>query len=136
MTGIQDPRTPFRDDSRLLSWELACVSGTLSEIMTTWRRARPFRPDLQFGWLTWLQDTVRRLAAETEAAADAGLQPPPDLARFVAGRFSALEEGIASARAVTCGPGVPEVGDDRLWESLGRALRKAGAQLTDLMPAE
>ncbi len=136
MTKIQDPLTPFRDDSRLLSWELACVSGTLSEIMTTWRRARPFRPDLQLSWLTRLQDAARRLAAETEAAADAGLRPPPDQARFVARRFSALEEGIASARAVTCGPGVREVGDDRLWESLGHALRKARAQLTGLMPGE
>jgi hypothetical protein len=38
MTEIQDSPVPGRDDIRLLLQDLACVSGTLSEIMTAWRR--------------------------------------------------------------------------------------------------
>ena len=39
MTQTREPLMPSRDDVQLLLWDLACVSGTLSEIMTAWRRA-------------------------------------------------------------------------------------------------
>jgi hypothetical protein len=35
---------------------------------------------------------------------------------------------------MTCGPGIPEVGDGRLWESLSASLNRAGTQLTVLRP--
>ena len=41
MTEIQGLPVPGRHDARLLLEDLACVCGTLSEIMTTWRRAVP-----------------------------------------------------------------------------------------------
>jgi hypothetical protein len=40
MTEIRDRLSSCRDAQVLLG-ELACVSGTLSEIMTMWRRAWP-----------------------------------------------------------------------------------------------
>jgi len=46
MTEIHDRPVPRRDEVQLLLEDLACVSGTLSEIMTAWRRAQPHRPGL------------------------------------------------------------------------------------------
>ena len=43
MTQMREPLMRRRDDVQLLLWDLACVSGTLSEIMTVWRRAMPSR---------------------------------------------------------------------------------------------
>jgi hypothetical protein len=59
MTEIQDLPVP-RHDAKLPLEDLACVCGTLSEIMTTWRRAMPWRPELPLSSLTALQDTTRR----------------------------------------------------------------------------
>jgi hypothetical protein len=59
MTEIQGPPDPCRHDARLLLEDLACVCGTLSEIMTAWRRAMAWRPELPIGSLTALQDTTR-----------------------------------------------------------------------------
>ena len=79
MTETQDPLMPRRDDVRLPVEDLACVSGTLSEIMTAWRRAWPGRPELQPGLLSQIQDTARQLAADIEAAAGAGRRQDPAL---------------------------------------------------------
>ena len=49
-------------DARLLAWDLARVSGALSEIATTWRRAQIRRPDLPLGLPQRLADTAPRLA--------------------------------------------------------------------------
>ena len=43
MTEIHDPSAPRRDELRLLLKDLACVSGTLSEIMTVWRDIAVYR---------------------------------------------------------------------------------------------
>jgi hypothetical protein len=42
--------------------DLGCVSGTLSEIATVWRRARPCRPDLPLGLPLQLQAATHQLA--------------------------------------------------------------------------
>ena len=68
MTEIRDPAASHRDHVRLLLEELARVTGTLSEIMTAWRRTAPSRPGLPLSDLTRLQDTTRRLGADIEAA--------------------------------------------------------------------
>jgi hypothetical protein len=47
---------------------------------------------------------------------------------------SALQEGIASAQAMTRGAGVPDIGDARLWELLRGPLRRAGRQIAELVP--
>jgi hypothetical protein len=134
MTEIRDPLPSCRDDAQFLLRELACVSGTLSEIMTMWRRARPFRPQLELGRLTRLQDAVRQLAAEIEGAACASPWPPPDLVRSLAERIPALEEDIAAARTLASGPCAPGVGDARLWESAVLALGRARTRLAALAP--
>jgi hypothetical protein len=128
MTETGSRPVPRRDDLQLLLEDLACACGALSEIMTTWRRAQPGRPELRPGRLVRLQDDARRLAADLEAAA------PGDRARCAAGRLAALEEEAAAIRAATARPGCPGAGDRGLQELLAAALRRAQARLADGMP--
>ena len=129
MTETRNRPVPRRDDLQLLLEDLACVCGTLSEIMTAWRRARPGRPELRPGQLVRLQDDARRLAADLEAAAK-GSAP-----LCAADRLAALAEEAAAVRAVTGGPGCTEAGDRGLWELLAAAVRRAQARRPALMPA-
>ena len=78
MTQIREPLMPRRDDVQLMLWDLASVSGTLSEIMTVWRRAMPCSPELQLRRLMQIQDTARQLAADIGAAVSAGMGPSLD----------------------------------------------------------
>ena len=133
MTRTQDPLTASRGDAQLLG-DLARISGTLSEITTAWRRAKPFRPELPLILPEQLHDMARQLVAGIRALGDAGHVQSAGLALSTAGQFSALREGITSAQAMTCGPGVPKVGDDRLWESLQAPLQRAGTQLARPAP--
>ena len=122
-----------RDDARLLIGDLDCACGTLSEIATVWRRALAYLPDLPPGIPVRLQDAARHLAADVRLLADAGPGQPPDLAVRAAGQFFALTEGVACARAMTNGPGLPDLGDTRLQESLSAALDRAGRRLLSLI---
>jgi hypothetical protein len=133
MTRTKDPVTASNDDAQLL-WDLARISGTLSEITTAWRRARPFRPELPLILPEQLHLMARQLAAGIRTLGDAGQVQSAELALSAAAQFSALREGITSAQAMTCGPGVPKVGDDRLWESLRAPLQRAGTQLARPAP--
>ena len=126
MTETLDPLPSPVEDAQFLLRELACVSGTVSEIMTMWRRARPFRPELELGRLTRLQDAARQLAAEIRAAAAAGQHPAAGLA----GRFPALEESVVAARTLASGPDISGVGDHGLWGSVVLALRRAETRLS------
>jgi len=128
-----------------MAWDLATVSGALSEIATTWRRALPSRPDLPLDLPQRLADMARRLAADirslgaaraagapgtAEAPGAPGRDRAPDLAREVAIRMSALSQGADYARAITAGGGTADVGDAPLWELLRPALRRTGRTLT------
>jgi hypothetical protein len=115
MTEIQDSPVPGRDDIRLVLQDLACVSGTLNEIMTAWRRVMADRPELPLSALTQLQDSTWRLAADIKASAELGQVLNPALS--IAERFPALNEDVARARAATGGPGQSAVGDRGLWSS-------------------
>jgi hypothetical protein len=131
MTEIQDLPVP-RHDAKLLLEDLACVCETLSEIMTAWRRAMPWRPELPLSSLTALQDTTRQLAADIATTGRAGPRLDPALSMAV--RFSVIKGAVADARATTCAPGTAEAGDRRLWELLSAAMQRAGTQLADLTP--
>jgi hypothetical protein len=133
MTSTRDPLTACYDDAELL-WDLALISGTLSEITTVWRRAKHGRPELPLLLPEQLHDTARQLASDIRTLADAGHVQPHELVLSVADRFFALRENIACAQAITCGPGIPKVGDDKLWESLRGPLHRAGTQLTCPIP--
>jgi hypothetical protein len=122
-----------------VTWDLATVSGALSEIATTWRRALPCRPDLPLDLPQRLADMARRLAADIRALAAAGApgtpgapgqERAPDLAREVSIRMSTLSQGADYARAITAGGGAADVGDASLWEHLRPALRRTGRTLT------
>jgi hypothetical protein len=128
MTENHDRPVPRRDDLQLLLEDLACVGGTLSEIMTAWRRAQPGRPELRPGQLVRLQDDARQLAADLETAAEGGH------ASWAAGRLAALAAEAAAVRAVTGGPGCVEAGDRGLWDLLATAVRRAQARRPDLAP--
>jgi hypothetical protein len=78
MTQMREPLMRRRDDVQFLLWDLACVSGMLSEIMTVWRRAMPFPPELQLRRLMQIQDTAPQLAAHIGAAVSAGTGPSLD----------------------------------------------------------
>jgi len=121
-----------------MAWDLATVSGALSEIATTWRRALPCRPDLPLDLPQRLADMARRLAADVRslgapgapgAQGAPGQDRAPDLAREVAIRMSALSQGADYARAITAGAGTADVGDRPLWELLRPALRRTGRTL-------
>jgi hypothetical protein len=137
MIGTQDTRAAARPDFDAsyidgMAWDLATVSGALSEIATTWRRARPCRPDLPLDLPQRLADMARRLAADIRSLAAPGALAQagaPDLARSVSIRMSALSQGTDYARAITAGGGAG-VGDASLWELLRPALRRTGRTLT------
>ncbi|HEU5391337.1 MAG TPA: hypothetical protein VFV73_36085 [Streptosporangiaceae bacterium] len=126
MTETLDPLPSPVEDAQFLLQELACVSGTVSEIMTMWRRACPFRPELELGRLARLQDAARQLGAEIRAAVAASQHPTAGLA----GRFPALGESVVAARTLASGPDISGVGDDGLWESVVLALRRAETRLS------
>jgi hypothetical protein len=134
MISTQETRATVRPDfdgSYLegVAWDLATVSGALSEIATTWRRALPCRPDLPLDLPQRLADMARRLAADIRSLAAPGALGQ-DLAREVAIRMSALSQGADYARAITAGGGAADVGDTPLWELLRPALRRTGRTLT------
>ena len=76
MTDSPDPLMSFRSDLQLLTRDLGCVSGTLEEIATVWRRARQCRPDLPLGLPLRLETATRQLAAIADdlARAEPGQQ--------------------------------------------------------------
>ncbi len=45
-TPVTENPMTSHDDVELLLWDLARISGTLSEIATVWRSALPYRPEL------------------------------------------------------------------------------------------
>ena len=147
MISTQETRVTVRPDFdgpylEGMAWDLATVSGALSEIATTWRRARPCRPDLPLDLPQRLADMARRLAADIRSlgapGAPGALGAPgipgeeraPGLAREVSIRMSALSQGADYARAITAGVGAADVGDTPLWELLRPALRRTGRTLT------
>jgi hypothetical protein len=130
MTEIDDRPVPRRDEVQFLLEDLACVSGALSEIMTAWRRAQPYRPGLQPGRLVRLQDAARQLAADIQAAGIPAVHLDPS----TASRLKALEEDATAVRALTTGPGGPETGDGGLWDLIAVAVRRAQARLAALAP--
>jgi len=134
MTRTDRAAAAIPDSTQLLALDLASVSGTLEEIATTWRRAWPTRRELPLSLPLRLRDDARQLAADAQELA-AGSQQAPRRGLAVASRLSALEDGIASAQAMTLGPGIPPVGDAGLWDSLNSALRRAGTRLPDLPSA-
>ncbi|MGH3268988.1 MAG: hypothetical protein ACRDN1_07970 [Trebonia sp.] len=137
MISTQETRVTVRPDFdgpylEGMAWDLATVSGALSEIATTWRRARPCRPDLPLDLPQRLADMARRLAADIRSLGAPGIpgeERAPGLAREVSIRMSALSQGADYARAITAG-GAADIGDAGLWELLRPALRRTGRMLT------
>ena len=129
MTEIHDRLAPRRSELQLLLEDLACVSGTLSEIMTAWRRPQPHRPGLQPGRLVRLQDAARQLAADIQAAGIPAVHLDPS----TASRLMVLEEDAAAIRVLSSG--CPEAGDGGLWDLIATAVRRAQSRLADPAPA-
>ncbi|HEY7260093.1 MAG TPA: hypothetical protein VH589_01250 [Trebonia sp.] len=114
------------DDVEWVAWDLATVSGALSEIATTWRRAKPCHPSLPVGLPQHLADLAGRLAADVRSLA---VTRPQQSDLELSLRLSALREGAAYAHAITSGPGALCVGDAPLWESVRSALQRTGSLL-------
>jgi len=133
MTDSHDPMRAVREDLQLLSRDLDCICGALREIATVWRRAHQFRPDLPLTRPVELEDATHELAASAAALVCAGFGQPPDLAFSVAGQLSALRRDISEAEAMTCGTGLPRLGDAELWAYTGAAIHRAGNRLLSLI---
>jgi hypothetical protein len=118
-----------RDDFKLVAWDLATVSGVLSEIATTWRRALPSRPDLPLDLPQRLAVEAERLAADAMSLAGTGREAAASLPVSVATRMRSLSTDAAYARTLTSGRGGAFVGDTPLWDFLGPALDRAGSCL-------
>jgi len=131
MTESSDQLASARGEFQLMARDLGCMSGALSEIATVWRRARPCRPDLPLGLPLQLEAATRQLARSVDDLAWAAPGQRPDLALLVTEQMSALEREVAAARVMTCGAGVPPVGDSGLWERLGAVMRQARAHVPD-----
>jgi hypothetical protein len=131
MTGSSDQRTSVRGEFQLMARDLGCMSGTLSEIATVWRRARPCRPDLPLGLPLQLEAVTHQLARTVGDLAGAGPGQRPGLALLLREQMSALERDVAAARAMTCGADIAPVGDTGLWERLGAAMQQARARVPD-----
>lgn len=132
MSGTDNAAEAITDGARLLAFDLARVSGALEEIATTWRRAWPARPELPLRLPLRLQDAARELAADARGLAAADPPQAPGGGLSVTSRLSALENGVASAQAMTRAPGMPPAGDAGLWDYLDTALRQAGTRLPGL----
>ena len=131
MTESSDQVASVRGEFQAMARDLGCISGTLSEIGTVWRRARPCRPDLSLGLPLQLQAAAHQLARVVDDLAWNAPSQRPDLALLMVAQMAALETKVAAARAMTCGAGVPPVGDDGLWERVGAAMRRARARVPD-----
>ncbi len=124
-----DLQTLAVPDLQMLAWELAYASGTLSEIATTWRRSRQDMPDLPLGLPLRLAGTAGQLAAAARSLAGTGSGGVSGQAALLTGQLSAFSAEAVAARAITCGPGRPGVGDALLWESLSAVLGRAAERL-------
>ena len=103
MTGTQEGRVTVLDDSEWVAWDLATVSGALSEIATTWRRAKPRHPGLPVGLPQHLADLAGRLAADVRSLAAGGPQKRRD--RVLAPK--SIESPDRREPACRCHPPVP-----------------------------
>lgn len=128
MTESDVQLTSAGDDFRLMARDLRGMSGALGEIATVWRRAHQCRPELPLGLPLQLEAATRRLARIADDLAGAAPSHRPALAFPVTEQMSALERDVAAAKAMTCGAGIPPIGDAGLWERLEAAMRQARAR--------
>lgn len=129
MTSTRALPSTAQDDVRLLAWDLSRASGMFSEIATVWRRGWQDMPQLPPGLPVRLQDTARQLAADARSLGEAGPARAPIRAARLAARLAVLSADSAAARALTCGPGSPGIGDALLWQSITEALDRAAARV-------
>ncbi len=133
MSDTPDPLTGLRGNLHLLARDLGCISGTLAEIATVWRRARQHRPDLPLGLPLRLEAATRQLAAMADDLAWAEPGQRFQLASLMTEQMSALERDAAAAQAMTCSAGILPVGDSGLWAHLGAAMNQARARALSLV---
>lgn len=133
MSDTRDPLMSLSGDLRLLARDLGCISGTLTEIATAWRRARQCRPDLPLGLPLRLEAATHQLTGIAVDLAWAGPRQRPELAFLLTEQMSALERDATAAEAMTCGAGISPVGDAGLWKYLGAAMQRARARELSLI---
>ena len=125
MADGSQAETQVTDDRQLLVHALTSMTGAFSEVATSWRRVHRSRPDLPLDVPLRLERSARRLAALAERLRWAAPGEWPAWMLEIGNQLTALEEGIAAASAMTCGPGAPPAGDARLWRYLGTAMHQA-----------
>jgi hypothetical protein len=126
-------RQPLILDQQLLASDLSCVSGTLREVATVWRRAKKTSPRLPLYLPIRLDDAASELAATTAEFVGTGQDHSLDQWCQVAGQLSALLAEIDAARAQTCGAGRRPLGDGDLWPIIDAAMQRAARRLMILI---
>jgi hypothetical protein len=113
------------DHLQLLVRALTSMPGALCEVATVWRRARQIRADLPLGLPLRLERSVRQLMEVTEVLRCSDPAQWPDTMVQISAGITALERDFPVASAMTCGPGIPPIGDAGLWGYLSAALNQA-----------
>jgi hypothetical protein len=131
MTESSDQMARVRREFQAVTRDLGCMSGALREIATVWRRVRSSRPDLPLRLPLQLDAGTHQLARIVNDLAWNAPSQRPGPALLMVEQMAALERDLAAARAMTCGAGVPPVGDSGLWERVGAAMRQARARVPD-----
>jgi hypothetical protein len=132
MTDSPDPLMSFRSDLQQLTRDLGCMSGTLKEIATVWRRAHQCRPDLPLGLPLRLENATHQLAGTVDDLTWAVPRQRSQLAFLMKEQISALERDAAAAEAMTCSAGILPVGDTGLWGNFGTVMHKVRVRALSL----
>jgi hypothetical protein len=133
MTDSSDSPMNFRSDLQLLTRDLGCMSGTLEEIATVWRRAHQRRPDLPLGLPLRLENATHQLAKTVDDLAWAVPDQRPQLASLMTEQISALERDATAAEGMTCSADIQPVGDTGLWGNFGTAMHRVRARTLSLV---
>lgn len=127
MADCHDQRAAVRDEVDSVVGELRCISGSLEEVATAWRRAGQFNP----GFPARMQEAVHQLVNTVHALTEVGAGQSANLAASAVAQLAALKSGIVSDEAMTSG--IPGVEDSRLWAVIDGALDRADKQLWSLI---
>ena len=130
--ALRASESDIRRLAEYLTWDLARVRRSLSEIEKSWRSARSFLPKLPPQLPLQLSAEFAQLEAEVHLLAGTNAAERPALAEDVMRQFASLRADAASAQAMTQVAGMPVAADGELWESVAGALQRSGSLLLTL----
>lgn len=131
--ALPEGGTDVRMLAEYLAWDLERARRSLSEIETSWRRARGFLPAFPPRLPLQLSAGFGQLEAQVLLLAGTDAAERPGLAVEVMRQFASLRADAASAQVMSRASGVTVTGDGELWESVAGALDRAGGLVLTLL---